>query len=143
MAASTSAVVLVKTVTVSASGGIAEVDPVIQSSSAIKNLTLFVVPIGGSTAQYVATVTLDGETLEAHSFPDATDKVIAVMNYKDVIFPPTLGGNVIPSFAQANKILRPIKMVLNLQNNAAVDQTFSVYACCEEFDSMRASPNGD
>lgn len=138
MAASTSAVVLVTTATATASGSV-DIDPVVKSTSALKNLTLFVVPIGDTEAQYTVTVTLDGETIEAHTFPSA-GKTVAIMNYKDVIFPPVLGGDVQPAFAQANKNLWPINMAMEIQNLKNEEQVFKVYACFEDFDSFRSAP---
>lgn len=138
MAASTSAVVLVTTATASASGSVS-ISPVIKSSSAIKNVSLFVVPIGDTEAQYTVSVTLDGETIETHSFPDA-GKTVAIMDYADVVFPPTLGGNVQPAFAQAKDALWAVEMALSITNLKATEQVFKVFACCEEFDSFRSAP---
>ena len=138
MSAATSGVVLAKTITVSASG-VETIEP-IKSSSIIKNLSLLVVPNDSDDSNYQAEVKLNDVTLETHSFPTEDDRTIAIMNYKDVMFPPSLNGKNVPAFVSQHKIRPNINFSLVLTNNKTSNQDFKIYAVFEEFDSVRESP---
>lgn len=138
MSAATSAVVLAKTLTVSASG-VETIEP-IKSSSVIKNLSLIVIPHDSEDSNYEAEVKLNDVSLESHSFPTEDDRTIAVMNYKDTMFPPSLNGKNVPAFVSQGKIRSNISFSLILTNNKTSNQDFKIYAVFEEFDSVRESP---
>lgn len=118
------------TITVGASGGatgIAEIYPV-RSNAPFTNLGISIIPVEDSSP-YTVSVYHDGELIEEHNFPNATDEVVCHMVYPNLIFPANIGTEAIPKFIIANKFNAPgIPIRVVIENGATAARTFYVYA---------------
>jgi len=131
MAGHTSAVQLVGTVTVGASGT-TSIYPA-KSNSPFRNLSIVIVPMEQDSPYDVA-VYHNGEIEESHSYPDAASRVICEMSFTSFLFPANVGTNAIPKFFDSNRSNYPgLGIRVALVNRAAVQRSYYVYAIFEEF----------
>jgi len=116
----------VGTVTIAASGT-AEIYPA-KSNAPFTNLGISIIPIE-TISPYAVTVYHDGEELESHSYPDASDKMVCHMSYPDFIFPANVGTNTVPRFIVPNKLQIPgVPISVIITNRSSTQLVFLVYA---------------
>jgi len=130
-----SGVYQVGTITVEASGS-HTIHPAL-SNSPFKNLSITVRPIGVSAAKYDVATQFDGETVETHSYPDATAKIVCNMSYPNKIFPPNLSLKTLPGLRPVTHTVNGLGISVVITNTGAVPITFQVYSTFEEYNSPR------
>jgi hypothetical protein len=126
---------MVSTVTVEASGTVS-VYPA-ASNQVFSKLAISVIP-QDATVEYKIDVYHDGELEETHTYPDASDRVIAHMLFPNLIFPANVGTHSIPKyFGDSEKQFAGIPISLVITNNSSTRKTFLVYSTFEEYDGCR------
>jgi hypothetical protein len=118
------------TITVGASGSADQQvsTAIISSNCPFSDVTLTVRPLENS-APYRVDVYQDGEVVETHSYPDASNRVVAHLTYPGVIFPANLGTSSIPKyFGAARSSPSGLSFFIEITNLSSEQRTFEVYA---------------
>jgi len=131
-----SGVFQVGTVTVGASGT-TTVRPAL-SNSPFRNLSITCRPIGASSnVRYTVSVLFDDETVEQHTFPDASNRIICHMAYPNKIFPPNISLGSLPGLRPVMHTAHGLGIKLSIQNQEASPVTFQIYSTFEEYNHPR------
>ena len=121
------------TVTVGASGGadaIGYIQPA-RSNEAFRDLTITIVPLE-DPSPYTVEVYHDGELVETHTFPDASDRVVCHLSFPNKIFPANEGTRTISKYFQSDrKNFYGVPIRIMLQNLMGSPASFLVYATAE------------
>jgi hypothetical protein len=132
MADNRNGVQLVGTVTATTSGSIQP----FQSNVPIKNLTIIVKPIEDNSP-YQVDVRFFGNLEETHTYATASDEVIAMMTFPNLMFPANVGTNAISAHYDADRSdyggLPILITIANLTANTT--RVFEVYAIFEAFEA--------